>query len=226
MLIVEDEVAVAQSLARGLKEAGFRADYAVNGDDGLRMAAALPPYDVLILDIGLGGATDGYHVCRQVRARGHASAILMLTARDALADRLAGFDAGADDYLAKPFALEEVLARIRAIVRRRTPQAQGGQLVLGDIRLDVAGRRMVVDDAEVAMTRREFDVMELLMRHPNQVLSKEQIHDALWSHDVTPESGIVEVYVGRVRRRLVNAGANVTVATVRGAGYRLEVEAE
>jgi two-component system response regulator MprA len=168
----------------------------------------------------LGGDLDGIGLCRYLRAQGAPTAILMLTARDDVKDRLTGFDAGADDYLAKPFHFEEVLARVRALSRRRiTPQLE--VLSAGNLSMDSAARQVMVDGDVLPTTRREYEILELFLRHPAQVLSKEQIHDAVWGDGQTVESGLVEVYAGKVRRKLHDARASVLIETCRGIGYRL-----
>jgi two-component system response regulator MprA len=168
----------------------------------------------------LGGDLDGIGVCRHLRLQGAPTAVLMLTARDDVRDRLAGFDAGADDYLAKPFHFEEVLARVRALSRRRmSPQVE--VLHAGNLSMDSAARQVMVGGDVVPTTRREYEILELFLRHPAQVLSKEQIHDAVWGDAQTVESGLVEVYAGKVRRKLHAASASVLLETCRGIGYRL-----
>jgi DNA-binding response OmpR family regulator len=220
VLVVEDEPEVAGSLARGLAEAGMSVDIALSGEEALDTLRAGLAYEVAVLDVMLGGDLDGIGLCRYLRLQGTPTAILMLTARDDVKDRLAGFDAGADDYLAKPFHFEEVLARVRALSRRRmAPQVE--VLTAGNLRMDSASRQVMVGDAVMPTTRREYEILELFLRHPAQVLSKEQIHDAVWGDAQTVESGLVEVYAGKVRRKLHDAGASVLIETCRGIGYRL-----
>ncbi len=220
VLVVEDEPEVAGSLARGLAEAGISVDVALSGEEAVDTLRAGLPYDVAVLDVMLGGNLDGIGLCRHLRLQGAPTAILMLTARDDVKDRLAGFDAGADDYLAKPFHFEEVLARVRALSRRRmAPQVE--VLRAGNLSMDSASRQVTVGDEVVPTTRREYEILELFLRHPAQVLSKEQIHDAVWGDAQTVESGLVEVYAGKVRRKLHDARASVLIETCRGVGYRL-----
>ena len=220
VLVVEDEPEVAGSLARGLAEAGISVDVALNGEEALETLRSGLAYDVAVLDVMLGGDLDGIGLCRYLRAQGAPTAILMLTARDDVKDRLTGFDAGADDYLAKPFHFEEVLARVRALSRRRiTPQLE--VLSAGNLSMDSAARQVMVDGDVLPTTRREYEILELFLRHPAQVLSKEQIHDAVWGDGQTVESGLVEVYAGKVRRKLHDARASVLIETCRGIGYRL-----
>jgi DNA-binding response OmpR family regulator len=220
ILVVEDEPEVAMSLARGLAEAGMSVDVVLSGEEALDTLRASLPYDVAILDVMLGGDLDGVGLCRHLRAVGAPTAVLMLTARDEVKDRLTGFDAGADDYLAKPFHFEEVLARVRALSRRRlAPEAK--MLQSGNLSMDSAARQVMVDGDVVPTTRREYELLELFLRHPAQVLSKEQIHDAVWGDGQTVESGLVEVYAGKIRRKLQAARADVSIETCRGVGYRL-----
>jgi two-component system, OmpR family, response regulator MprA len=220
VLVVEDESEVARSLARGLVEAGISVDVALSGEEALDSLRSGLAYDVAVLDVMLGGDVDGIALCRHLRVTGAPTAILMLTARDDVKDRLAGFDAGADDYLAKPFHFEEVLARVRALSRRRlAPQVE--ILQAGNLSMDSASRQVTVGGDVVPTTRREYEILELFLRHPAQVLSKEQIHDAVWGDAQTVESGLVEVYASKVRRKLHAAQASVLIETCRGVGYRL-----
>jgi DNA-binding response OmpR family regulator len=220
VLVVEDEPEVAGSLARGLVEAGMSVDVALSGEEALATLRSGLAYDVAVLDVMLGGDLDGIGLCRHLRLQQAPTAILMLTARDDVKDRLAGFDAGADDYLAKPFHFEEVLARVRALSRRRVaPLVQ--VLQAGNLSMDSAARQVMVGGDIVPTTRREYEILELFLRHPAQVLSKEQIHDAVWGDAQTVESGLVEVYAGKVRRKLQAARASVLIETCRGIGYRL-----
>jgi two-component system, OmpR family, response regulator MprA len=220
VLVVEDEPAVAASLARGLAEAGMSVDVALSGDEALQMLRSSLPYGVAVVDVMLGGDLDGMALCRHLRVAGAPTAVLMLTARDDVKDRLAGFDAGADDYLAKPFHFEEVLARVRALSRRQ-PAPQVNVLHSGNLSMDIAARQVMVGGDLVPTTRREYELLELFLRHPAQVLSKEQIHDAVWGDGQTVESGLVEVYAGKIRRKLQAARADVVIETCRGIGYRL-----
>jgi DNA-binding response OmpR family regulator len=195
-------------------------DVALSGGEAVETIRQGLPYDVAVLDVMLGGGLDGMDICRLLRVHGAPTAVLMLTARDDVRDRLAGFDAGADDYLAKPFHFEEVLARVRALSRRRQgPVVQ--TLQAGNLTMDSAARQVTIAGDVVPTTRREYEVLELFLRHPAQVLSKEQIHDAVWGDGQTVDSGLVEVYAGKIRRKLHTARANVALETCRGVGYRL-----
>jgi DNA-binding response OmpR family regulator len=220
-MVVEDEPAIASSLVRGLNEAGLVADQFQSGAAAMRAMRDRLPYDVAILDVALDGDVSGVDICRYLRRDGAPTAILMLSAHDEVGDRLRGFDAGADDYLAKPFAFEEVLARVRALSRRKIAPPNTTSLSVGDVHCDPVGRSVLVGDSPLVLTRKEHDVLELLLRHDAQFLTREQIHDAIWSYDADPESGLVEVYVGRLRRKLRAAAARVTITNSRGVGYRM-----
>jgi two-component system, OmpR family, response regulator MprA len=221
VLIVEDEVEVANGLARGLREAGMTADVALSAPEAISRTRTGLPYTVAILDVMLGGEIDGLEICRRLRDQQTATSVLMLTARDDIRDRLSGFDAGADDYLAKPFHFDEVLARIRALTRRQSLSPASAVVNIENVQLHDAQRRVTVDDRDVPLTRREYEVLELFMRHPSQVLTKTQIHQSVWGDADTAETGLVDAYASRVRRKLQAAGSQVTVENSRGVGYRL-----
>jgi DNA-binding response OmpR family regulator len=215
ILIAEDEPRLSSFLEKGLKAAGYSTTVV---DDGVRAAtmARDGEFELLILDIGLPGQ-DGFSVLRAIRARGEKLPVLILTARDEVVDTVTGLDLGADDYVTKPFVFEELLARVRA--RLRAPDSGDGGLELsaGGVRLDVRTRRAEVDDVDVELTAKEFTLLETFLRHPGQVLSREQLLSHVWGYDFDPGSNIVDVYVGYLRRKL---GAE-RFETVRGMGYRL-----
>jgi DNA-binding response OmpR family regulator len=215
ILIAEDEPRLSSFLEKGLKAAGYSTTVV---DDGVRAAtmARDGEFELLILDIGLPGQ-DGFSVLRAIRARGEKLPVLILTARDEVVDTVTGLDLGADDYVTKPFVFEELLARVRA--RLRAPDSGDGGLELsaGGVRLDVRTRRAEVDDVDVELTAKEFTLLETFLRHPGQVLSREQLLSHVWGYDFDPGSNIVDVYVGYLRRKL---GAE-RFETVRGVGYRL-----
>ena len=221
VLVVEDELEIAESLCLGLTEAGIHAQYFLSGPEAIAAIGSGLPYEVAILDVMLGGQIDGYELCRRLKADGVPTAVLMLTARHDVGDRLRGFDVGADDYLAKPFAFEEVLARVRALSRRRIMPALGPDIAVEDVSMDTRARRATAGGNPLVLTMREYDILELFLRNPGQVLTKEQIHDAIWSYETDLESGLVEVYVGRVRRKLRAADSVTTIENTRGVGYRL-----
>ena len=214
VLVVEDDTRLAELLRRGLVEEGHVPDVVADGEQALAVASSVP-YDVLVLDVMLPGR-DGISVCRALRQRGVGTPVLVLTARDAVADRVAGLDAGADDYLAKPFSFDELLARLRAL-GRRGPGEGSPVLSAGDVRLDPAARRVWSGDREVSLSAKELALLEAFLRRPRQVLSRDQLLAAAWDLGFQARSNVVDVYVGYLRDKL---GRDV-VETVRGLGYRL-----
>ncbi|HEU0116780.1 MAG TPA: response regulator transcription factor [Thermomicrobiales bacterium] len=217
ILVVEDEVRLAALLRRGLAEEGHAVDVAGNGEDALDWIG-VANYDVLVLDIMLPGI-DGLEVCRVLRKQGVPTPILLLTARDAVADRVAGLDAGADDYLVKPFAFAELAARLRALWRRPFA-AVGAVLTGGDVRLDSASRRVWRGDDEIVLPNKEFRILECLMRHPGRVLTRTMIAEHVWDYDFPNVTNVVDVHVRQIRRRLGDPYPGELIQTVRGAGYR------
>jgi two-component system OmpR family response regulator len=218
VLVVEDEPRMAALLRRGLREEGLVADIAATGEEALRRAADTP-YDAIVLDLMLPDLS-GIEVCRRLRADQVSSGVLMLTARDAVRDRVQGLDAGADDYLAKPFSFDELLARLRALVRRG-PAERPAVLTVGDLRLDPASRRVWRAGVEIALTAKEFTLLELLARNAGQVLSRGQLLDHGWDFAAEQRSNVVEVYIRRLRERIDRPFGRHSVETVRGVGYRL-----
>lgn len=216
ILAVEDDPAILRMLERGLTAAGHQVLTAENGEDGA-MLAVDESVDVVLLDISLP-ELSGHDVLTRIRARRPALPVLMLTARDDLDNKVRALDAGADDYLTKPFAFEELLARIRALTRR-TDQATAGALEVGDVRLDLLGRRAWRGERPIELSNREFTLLEYLLRHPGQVLSRTQILFAVWEYDADPSSNVVDVYIRYVRRKL---GEPSPITTIRGAGYRYD----
>jgi two-component system, OmpR family, response regulator len=222
VLIVEDEAKLAQLLARGLREEGYIADIAERGEQALGMARAAQ-YDVVVLDVMLPGL-DGFAVCRRMRAAGVWSPVLMLTARDDVDDRVTGLDAGADDYLSKPFAFNELLARLRALTRR-APHERPAVLEVGDLRLDPASHRMWRGATEVELSAKEFALLELFMRRPGSVLSRDQLLAAAWDMAFELRSNIVDVYIRYLREKIDRPFGRASLETVRGVGYRLRADA-
>jgi two-component system OmpR family response regulator len=218
VLIVEDQEKLAALLARGLREEGHAADVAGRGEDALWMAAAAP-YDAIVLDVMLPGI-DGFETCRALRQRGVWSPVLMLTARDAVGDRVSGLDAGADDYLTKPFSFEELLARLRALVRR-APAERPVTVEVGDLRLDPAAHRVWRGEDELELSAKEFALLELLMRRPGTVLSRSQLLEGAWDMSYERRSNIVDVYIKQLREKIDRPFGSDTIETVRGVGYRL-----
>ncbi|HEX6461609.1 MAG TPA: response regulator transcription factor [Thermoleophilaceae bacterium] len=214
VLVVEDDPKLAVLLGRGLREEGLAVDVTDRGEDAQWMAGSTD-YDALVLDVMLPGI-DGFETCRRLRADGVAAPVLMLTARDAVEDRVAGLDGGADDYLVKPFAFAELLARLRALARRG-PVRRQPVLKAGSLRLDPAERRVWNDGDEVELTPREFAMLEALMRRPGEALSRFELLEAGWDSAYENRSNVIDVYVRYLRRKLGRA----TIETVRGHGYRL-----
>ena len=218
VLIVEDELKMASLLRRGLLEDGHAADVAEKGEDALWMARATD-YDAIVLDVMLPGLT-GFEVCRRLRDDGVWSPVLMLTARDAVQDRIDGLDNGADDYLTKPFSFAELLARLRAL-SRRGPVDRPPVLEVGSLRLDPATHQAWRRDDEVALSTKEFALLETFMRRPGQVLSRFQLLEHAWDYGHENRSNIVDVYVRYLREKIDRPFGTTSIETVRGAGYRL-----
>ncbi len=220
ILVVDDEPAVREAVARALRLDGHETDIAVCGDDALDRVVRSPRPDAVLLDVLMPGR-DGLQTCREIRARGDQVPVLMLTARDEVGDRVAGLDAGADDYLAKPFALEELLARVRALLRRSGYQDERRILEYGDLRLDPLAHEVVRGGRRIELTRTEFLLLELFLHHPRQVLTRDVIFDRVWGYDFGPASNSLEVYVGYLRRKTEAEGEPRLIHTVRGVGYVL-----
>lgn len=220
LLVVEDDAKVASAVARGLRAEGFTVEVAADGDEGLWRAVE-GAYDLIVLDVMLPG-TNGYRLCAALRERGDWTPILMLTAKDGDQDEAEALETGADDYLRKPFSFEVLVARIRALLRRSVPGADGADVVsVGGLRLDPAARRVSRGGTEITLTAREFDVLEFLVRRPGLVQSKADILAGVWDFDFDGDPNIVEVYVGRLRRKVDEPFGVSSIETVRGAGYRL-----
>ena len=218
VLIVEDEQSIARFVHQGLEESGYAVDVAADGHEGLSYARSAD-YDVLVLDIMLP-KMDGLALLRQLRREGDKTPALMLTARDTVDDRVEGLDAGADDYLVKPFAFPELLARIRALLRR-PPLQVGTVLRAGDLEMNTARREVRRGERRIDLTPREYAVLEYLLRHPRQVLTRTQIGEHVWNFDFYHESNVIDVYIGYLRRKLEQEGEPPLIHTVRGVGYRL-----
>ena len=217
ILVIEDEEKILQFLQRGLTYEGYRVEAAGDGASGLALARA-EAHDLVILDWMLPGM-DGLEVCRRLRAGG-STPILMLTARESVSDRVLGLDAGADDYLVKPFEFDELLARVRALLRRARPEA-ADQLAFADLRLDTGTHQAFRGERPIELTAKEYELLELFMRHPRQVLTREVIFDRVWGYDFGGESNIIEVYVRYLRQKTEAGGEPRLLNTVRGVGYVL-----
>lgn len=218
VLIVEDEAKLAALLRRGLVEEGYAADVAVTGEDCLWMAEATP-YDAVVLDVVLPGA-DGLEICRTLRERGIWVPIVMLTARGAVGDRVTGLDAGADDYLTKPFSFAELLARLRALTRRGAAE-RPAIVEVGSLRLDPAARRVWRAEVEVMLSTKEFALLEVMMRRPGRVLSRLDLLEHAWDFAYENRSNVIDVYIRYLREKIDRPFGVISLETVRGAGYRL-----
>ncbi len=221
VLVVEDERKLGELLRRGLGEEGYAADLADRGEEALWMVRAVD-YDVIVLDVMLPGA-DGFEICRRMRDSGVWAPVLMLTARDAVDDRVSGLDAGADDYLTKPFAFEELLARLRALTRR-APAERPSVLEVGDLRLDPAAHRAWRGDQELELSAKEFALLELFMRRPGMTLSRTQLLDGAWDIAFESRSNVIDVYVRYLREKIDRPFGRDSIETIRGVGYRLCAE--
>ena len=224
VLVVEDERKISSYLKRGLEEQGYAVDTAFTGVEALEWADSAP-YDLIILDILLP-EMDGLTVCRELRKRGSRTPILMLTARDSVDDRVNGLDAGADDYLVKPFALKELLARLRAMSRRNAEQPKTSTLQLADLALDTLTRRVKRGGKLIELTSKEYAVLECLLREPERVLTRTQIAEHVWNYDVFNQSNVVDVYIKNLRRKIDDGFELKLIHTIRGAGYRLSAEGD
>lgn len=219
VLVVDDEADLRRALERALVLHGYAVETAPDGSDALRQLAAEAP-DVLVLDVAMPGV-DGLEVCRRLRSAGDRTPVLMLTARDGVDDRVTGLDAGADDYLVKPFALEELLARIRALLRRTGPEEAGTVLRFADLSLEPGTLQVRRGERPIELTRTEFLLLELFLRHPGQVLTREVISANVWGYDDGPASNSLDVYIGYLRRKTEAGGEVRLLQTVRGFGYVL-----
>jgi two-component system, OmpR family, response regulator len=221
VLVVEDELKMASLVRRGLAEEGHAADVAGTGEDAIWMAQA-HPYDAIVLDVMLPGES-GFQTCRRLRNAGVWSPVLMLTARDGVEDRVAGLDAGADDYLPKPFSFAELLARLRALARRGGVE-RPAELRVGDLRLDPATRRAWRGETELTLSPKEFALLETFMRRPGQVLSRLQLIEHAWDFAYENRSNVVDVYIRYLREKVDRPFGVESIETVRGAGYRLRAD--
>ena len=218
ILVVDDEPAVRESLERALKLEGYDVELAEDGADALGQLRVGAP-DAIVLDV-LMPNVDGLEVCRRLRSAGDRTPVLMLTAREGVSDRVAGLDAGADDYLVKPFALDELLARLRALLRR-TGTDGGGVLRFADVTLDPRTHEVRRGEREIELTRTEFQLLELFLRNPRQVLTRSIIFERVWGYDFGPTSNSLEVYIGYLRRKTEAGGEPRLIHTIRGTGYAL-----
>ena len=220
ILVIDDDRRLCTVIKRGLLEEAYAVDLAYDGEEG-EYLAEVNPYDLIILDIMLPNK-DGIQVCRELRAKKINSPILMLTAKDTVEDRVKGLDTGADDYLIKPFAFNELLARVRALLRREgTSKSQ--ELLVGDLTLNALTRQIWRGQRLIELTTKEYVILEYLMRHPNVVVTRTMIEEHAWDYDFDSLSNLVDVYIRRLRRKIDTEGEDSLIQTVRGAGYRLKV---
>jgi DNA-binding response OmpR family regulator len=222
VLLVEDDSRIARFAAKGLREQAYAVDVAVTGDQALYQAA-INPYDLIVLDVMIPGP-DGFEVCKQLRNAGQRMPILMLTARDAVDDRITGLDCGADDYLTKPFEFRELLARMRALLRRPS-RMQPSRLTVGDLVLDTAGQKVSRAGKFIPMTTKEYALMEFLVRNAGRVVGRAEIAEHVWDEEFDPFSNLIEVYINRLRRKIDHGHAQPLLHTRRGAGYILSQNA-
>jgi two-component system, OmpR family, response regulator len=219
LLLVEDDPGLSAALARGLREQAYAVDVAADGDAALYLAAT-SPYDALVLDVNLP-KRDGLAVCRELRRRGSPVRILMLTARGRMNDRVEGLDSGADDYLAKPFDFEELLARLRALLRRHGERLDAPRLVVDDLEVDLATQTVTRAGAAIALTTKEFTLIAYLARHAGEVVGRTELTEHAWDENHDPASNTLEVYINRLRRKIDRPGLTALIHTRRGAGYSL-----
>jgi two-component system response regulator MprA len=220
-MVIDDDEKITSLLRRTLAFEGYEVTTAHDGAEGLRMLSQREA-DLIVLDVMMP-RLDGWEVCRRLREAGISAPVLMLTAKDDVQDRVKGLDLGADDYLVKPFALEELMARIRALLRRRTDQAQEDTVLrFEDLTLDVAAHEAYRGGRRIELTAKEFDLLLLFMKNPRRVLSRDQIMEKIWGYDYSGESNVLEVYVAMLRQKLEEGGAKRLIQTVRGAGYVLK----
>jgi DNA-binding response OmpR family regulator len=221
LLLVEDQPDAARLIAKGLREQAYAVDVAADGVAAAHQAA-VHDYDAIVLDVMLPGR-DGFSICRDIRRQGSPVPILMLTARDDVEARVAGLDAGADDYLVKPFDFRELLARVRALIRRGDRRLAPDRFDAGDLAFDVSARRVTVQDALLDLTAREFALLLHLARQPDTVIGRAEIAEHVWDERHDPFSNVIDVYIQRLRRKLAQAGAATSIRTRRGEGYQLVV---
>ncbi|WP_138494088.1 response regulator transcription factor [Paenibacillus pinistramenti] len=221
ILVIDDDEKITSMLRRGLAFEGYDVYTANNGLEGLKMMMSSDP-DLIILDVMMP-QLDGFEVCRRLREGGSTVPVLMLTAKDEVENRVKGLDNGADDYLVKPFALEELLARVRALLRRKEPNGEGGgqRLIFEDIIMDLDAREVVRSGQRLELTAKEFDLLHLFMQNPKRLLTRDLIMDKIWGYDYSGESNVLEVYIAMLRQKTEEYGGKRVIQTIRGAGYIL-----
>ncbi len=220
LLLVEDDLQLSATLARGLREQAYAVDVAPDGEEAIYQAS-ISPYDAIVLDISLP-RLDGFQVCQRLRSTGSAVRILMLTARSDTSDRVLGLDCGADDYLTKPFEFEELLARLRALLRRRGDQVDPARFSIDDLEIDFRAQRVSRGGDTIDLTTKEFTLLAYLARHAGEVISRAELTEHVWDENHDPASNAVEVYINRLRKKIDVAGATPLIRNRRGSGYVLE----
>jgi two-component system, OmpR family, response regulator len=220
ILVVEDNERVAQFLTKGLREAGHTVEHANNGRDGLFLAAS-EPHDVIVMDRMLPGNVDGLGIIEALRQAGNRTPILILSALDAVDERIKGLRSGGDDYLTKPFAFGELLARVDALGRRSSGADSGHTLQVGDLRMDLLSRRVTRGSRAITLQPREFKLLEYLMRHANQVVTRTMLLEAVWEYNFDPQTNVVDVHISKLRQKIENDSEPALVRTVRNAGYMM-----
>ena len=221
ILVVDDDARLCAVISRGLTEEGYAVDVAHDGEQGQYMAE-INDYDLILLDIMMPNV-DGLTVCRNLREHGCSTPILMLTAKDAIPDRVTGLDSGADDYLVKPFAFDELVARVRALTRRSTPN-RSPEIVLGPLHLDTVTRRLTREEESIELTSKEYAVLEYFMRNPDAVITRGMIEEHAWNNDFDSVSNLVDVYIRRLRSKIDKPDEQSLIETIRGAGYRMRAQ--
>ena len=221
LLLVEDDPRVARFVAKGLRENSYAVDVVHDGEEALYQTS-INDYDAIVLDVMIP-SRDGLSVCRELRASGLNMPVLMLTARDAVEDRIAGLDIGADDYLTKPFEFGELLARIRALLRRRSGEVRPAKIIIADLEIDTSARRALRTGKEIPLTTKEYALLEYLARERGRVIGRAEIAEHVWDENFDPFSNLIEVYINRLRRKIDEGFAESLIHTRRGAGYVLEV---
>ena len=221
VLVVEDEVRLAEIIKRGFVEENYAVDNAYDGEEAQFMAENTP-YDIIIMDVMIP-KKSGIAVCQELRSQKNPVPILMLTARDSIEDKVLGLDSGADDYLVKPFVFKELFARVRALLRREQPLKMA-QLKIGDLTLDARSREVWRGECKIELTAKEYSILEFFMRHPRQVVTRTMLEENIWNYEFDGISNIIDVYIRRLRSKIDRRGETSLIQTIRGVGYRLEVE--
>jgi two-component system copper resistance phosphate regulon response regulator CusR len=221
ILLVEDDAGIVNFIVKGLREAAYAVDVATDGEDALYQVS-INEYDAIILDVMIP-LKDGFEVCKELREKGLQTPVLMLTARDSVGDRIKGLDTGADDYLIKPFAFGELLARLRALLRRKEKQFTDSEITIGDLKIDSKSQRVWCDNQEISLTTKEFTILEYLANNAGRIIGREEISEHCWNENYDPFSNSIEVFINRLRKKIDTEGKDPLLHTKRGAGYILKI---